>query len=71
MNQRAVLAAAEADPKYKRKRQCEAYFFVGQNLLLHGRKDAATRMFQAAVGTGATNAAEYDGPKAELRRLGH
>ena len=68
----AVLdAAADPNPRRQREKQCEAYFYIGQQLLIQGNKSQAVKMFQAAVATGMSNFIEYDGAKAELKRLGH
>jgi lipoprotein NlpI len=63
-------AARDPDPTMQRERQCEAYFYVGQELLLRGQRDAAVRMLQGAVSTGVTSLYEYASARAELRRLG-
>jgi len=62
--------ARDPDPVAQRERQCEAYFYVGQELLLRGQRDAAARMLQGAVNTGVTSLFEYVSARAELRRLG-
>jgi lipoprotein NlpI len=67
----AVLdAAKDPDARKQREQQCEAYFYVGQHLLLQGRKDEAVRMFRATVATGVTIFIEYEWARAELSRLG-
>jgi lipoprotein NlpI len=63
-------AARDPDPVTQRERQCEAYFYVGEELLLRGQREAAARMLQAAVSTGVTSLFEYASARAELRRLG-
>jgi len=66
----AVLnAAQDPDPQVQRERQCEAYFYIGEYLLIADQKGEAARMFQAAVSTGVTGLFEYASAKAELRRL--
>ena len=66
----AVLnAAQDPDPNTQRERQCEAYFYLGEYLLINNQKAEAARMFQAAVSTGVTSLFEYASAKAELRRL--
>jgi lipoprotein NlpI len=62
-------AARDADAITQREQQCEAYYYAGQQLLIMGRRDEATRLLQAAVGTGVTSLYEYAGVRAELRRL--
>lgn len=49
---------------------CQAWFFVGQNELLRGDRDAAARALLAAVHTRATSAVEYRLATAELIHLG-
>jgi len=62
-------AARDSDPISERERQCEAYFYAGQQLLITGRRDEAARMLQSAVATGASSLYEYASARAELRRL--
>jgi lipoprotein NlpI len=62
-------AAQDPDPQVQRERQCEAYFYIGEYLLIADQKGEAARMFQAAVSTGVTGLFEYASAKAELRRL--
>jgi lipoprotein NlpI len=67
----AVLDSAK-DPNLRKQieQECEAYFYVGEHLLLQGRKDEAIRMFRASVATGVTPFIEYEWSRAELSRLG-
>jgi lipoprotein NlpI len=66
----AVLnAAQDPDPQVQRERLCEAYFYIGEYLLIANQRAEATRMFQAAVSTGVTSLFEYASARAELRRL--
>jgi len=66
----AVLnATQDPDPRVQRERQCEAYFYIGEYLLIANQKAEAARMFEAAVSTGITSLFEYASAKAELRRL--
>jgi lipoprotein NlpI len=69
--QAVVAAAADPHPKTQREQQCGAYFYVGEHLLLQGRRAEAAKMFQAAVATGAAHFLEFGGAKAELKRLGY
>ena len=54
----------------RRGKQCEAYFYVGQYLLIQGKRSEAVAMFQRDVATGLTGFIEYNAAKAELARLG-
>ena len=66
----AVLEATrDSDPNLQRERQCEAYFYIGEYLLIADQRGEAARMLQAAVSTGVTSLFEYTSAKAELRRL--
>ena len=67
--QPVLNAAQDPDPNTQRERQCEAYFYLGEYLLINNQKAEAARMFQAAVSTGVTSLFEYASAKAELRRL--
>jgi len=67
--QAVLTAAQDPDPNTQRERLCEAYFYIGEYLLIANQKAEAARMFQAAVSTGVTSLFEYASAKAELRRL--
>ena len=67
--QAVINAAQDPDPHVQRERQCEAYFYIGEYLLIANQKTEAARMFQAAVATGVTSLFEYASAKAELRHL--
>jgi lipoprotein NlpI len=67
--QAVLTAAQDPDPNTQRERLCEAYFYIGEYLLIANQKAEAARMFQAAVATGVTSLFEYASAKAELRRL--
>lgn len=65
-----VLETAKGtSPKGQRERLCEAYYYIGQGLLVRGQRDRAIGMFQAAVAAGPTSAVEYSSARAELKRL--
>jgi lipoprotein NlpI len=67
----AVLdVAADSDAETRRVKQSEAYFYVGEYLLMQGKRSEAIDMFRRAVATGLTGSIEYDAAKAELARLG-
>lgn len=67
----AVLdVAPDSNAEARRGKPCEAYFYVGQYLLIQGRRSEAISMFQRAVATGLTGFIEYNAAKAELARLG-
>ena len=57
--------------KRRREKECEAYYSIGQLVLLEGNSSEAVRMFRASVATGVTSFVEYQGAKAELRRMSH
>ena len=71
--QGVINAAQDPDPRVQRERLCEAYFYIGEYLLIEGQnaeqKAEATRMFHAAVETNITSLFEYASAKAELKRL--
>lgn len=65
-----VLAAAkDKDAQKQLEQQCEAYYYVGQQLLIEGKTERAKAMFQKSVATQITNFIEYAGAKAELAML--
>jgi len=68
--QAMVQATQDQDPGMQRERQCEAYFYLGEQLLIQGQRGEAARLFQATVATGVTSLFEYASAKAELKRLG-
>ncbi len=68
-----VLAAARdpfLDDQTQLEQTCEASFYAGQYALLTGDKEAAIRLFRAAVETGVTSFIEYDAARLALERLG-
>jgi lipoprotein NlpI len=66
---RVLEAAKRADPKAQRELVCEAYYYIGQGLVVRGQRDKAIGMLQAAVAGGPTSVVEYSGALAELKRL--
>jgi len=69
----AVLEAAKdpfLDEATQVEQSCEAYFYAGQYALQNGDKEAAIRLFRAAVDTGVTSFIEYDAARLALERLG-
>ncbi len=64
-----LTAAADPDLKKQREQLCEAYFYVGEYLLLQGRRDEAVTMFRRALDTRVTKFLEYTGAKVELERI--
>jgi lipoprotein NlpI len=66
----AVLKDAnDPVPARRREKQCEAYFYVGEQLLIEGKKAEAIKMLKAAVATNVTKFVEYEAARIELRRL--
>jgi lipoprotein NlpI len=68
--QEVIKAAVDLDPKKQREKQCEAYFYAGEQLLIQGKKNEAIKMFRAAVATNVTKFVEHEAAKVELKRLG-
>jgi lipoprotein NlpI len=65
-----VLASAnDADTKKNNKQHCQAFFYLGEDALLHGHLLVARKLFQQAVSTKAANTYEYIGAVAELDRM--
>jgi lipoprotein NlpI len=65
-----VLAAASAGGgPLERARLCQAYFYVGHEMLFRGESDEAVRLFKAAVATDAAGLDEYESARAQLKRL--
>jgi tetratricopeptide (TPR) repeat protein len=53
------------------EKQCQAYFFIGQQQLLRQKKNEAADTFRAALATNASTLFEYEAARAELSRLGN
>ena len=64
-----LTAATISDAKKNREQHCEAYFYLGEQALIAGRRIEARRLFQQSIDTGVTNFDEYDGAQTELKRL--
>jgi len=65
----AIAAAAADDPRTALARQCEAYFYAGQEYLLRQQPQQARAAFEAVVATGMTDFLEYDWAVRELELL--
>src|SRR5215468_9510702 len=64
-------AIADADPNRQRQKRCQAYFYVGQQMLIGQKNGDAAKMFRETVATKAPNLFEYEGAHAELKHLGN
>jgi tetratricopeptide (TPR) repeat protein len=64
-------AVADADPIRERQKRCQAYFYVGQRLLIRQKNSEAAKMFQQTVATNASTLFEYEGARIELEHLGN
>ncbi|MFP4498018.1 MAG: hypothetical protein ACLFQV_07375 [Vulcanimicrobiota bacterium] len=64
-----VQTAAKGEPKSKKYRDCEAYFYIGQYFLVTGNKEQARLAFNKCVETNAAGLLEYKTAKAELKNL--
>lgn len=63
-----LLKAARQDKRMERLNLTEAYFYVGQQMLLAGKPDDAKRMFQRTVELNATPYREHALAQIELKR---
>jgi lipoprotein NlpI len=63
-----VLREARREKRMERLNLAEAYFYVGQRLLLQGDADGARRMFQRTVEIGAVPYREHALAQMELKR---
>jgi lipoprotein NlpI len=68
IGQDEMLRAARKDKQMERLNLSEAWFYVGQRLLLAGDTDGARRMFQRTVDIGALPYREHAFAQLELRR---
>jgi lipoprotein NlpI len=67
----AVLAAADdPDADTKRRRACDANFFIGELALQQGTKEEASRLFRLAAADCPKDRTARDGADAELKALG-
>ena len=71
---KTTVSAAEKyarsdDPNKDREQRCEAAFYGGQWLMLHGSRDHAVMMLATAEKMCPHTFYEYDAAGAELRRL--
>lgn len=67
-DQDELLQLARQDKRMERLNLAEAYFYVGQRLLLSGQTDDARRMFQRTVDINATPYREHSFAELELKR---
>jgi lipoprotein NlpI len=71
MTSGAVLAATDdPDADVKRRRVCDANFFMGELALQQGTKDEASRLFRTAAASCPKDRTAGNGANAELRALG-
>jgi lipoprotein NlpI len=68
INQDDMLRAARKDKQMERLNLSEAWFYVGQRLLLSGDTEGARRMFQRTVDIGALPYREHAFAQLELKR---
>jgi lipoprotein NlpI len=68
-DQDELLKLARQDKRMERLNLTEAYFYVGQQLLLRGQTDDARRMFQRTVEINATPYREHALAEVELKRV--
>ena len=68
LSQDDLLRSARKDKQMERLNLSEAWFYVGQQLLLAGDADGARRMFQRTVEIGALPYREHAFAQIELRR---
>jgi lipoprotein NlpI len=65
----AIAAAASPDPRVALERQCEAYFYAGEEYLIRHQPQQARVAFEAAMATGMTDFLEYDWAARELEMM--
>ena len=68
ISQDEMLRAARKDKQMERLNLSEAWFYIGQRLLLAGDTESARRMFQRTVDIGALPYREHAFAQLELRR---
>lgn len=65
-----AVAAQNIDPTITRARLCDAYFYIGESMLLKGDKGQATDLFQRALKECPKSTDEFPAAAAELKTLG-
>jgi lipoprotein NlpI len=65
-----AIAAQNVDQSVTQARLCDAYFYVGEQMLLKNDKDQATDLFRRALKTCARTVDEYSAAVAELKAMG-
>ena len=73
----SLVSAADKNPALQRQQGCEAAFYLGENALLHGRKDEARTQFQSVLEQCAMYKINYvyfshvyGAAQTELKRMG-
>jgi tetratricopeptide (TPR) repeat protein len=70
LDEKALIDKAKAAHGQEEKEQlCEAYYYIGQQLLIEGKPKRAAEMFNKSIATEISNFIEYGGSKAELARM--
>jgi lipoprotein NlpI len=64
-------AIVDIDPAKERQKRCQAYFYVGQQLLIRQNNSEAAKMFRETLATNATVLFEHEAAQAELKNLGN
>jgi tetratricopeptide (TPR) repeat protein len=64
-------AVIDIDPAKQRQKRCQAYFYVGQQLLIRHNNGEAAKMFRETLATKATVLFEHEAAQAELKHLGN
>src|SRR5215510_13623432 len=59
-------AVVDIDPAKQRQKRCQAYFYVGQQLLIRQNNSEAAKMFRETLATNATVLFEHEAAQAEL-----
>jgi len=65
-----AVAAQNVDPAITQARLCDAYFYIGESMLLKSDKDQATDLFQRSLKECPKTVDEFSGAVAELKALG-
>jgi TPR repeat protein len=64
-----LKATKNKNAQQQRMKECEAYYYIGQQMLIRGKERQAKVMFQKSIDTQVTDYVEYTGSKAELALL--
>src|SRR5215471_6692294 len=64
-------AVVDIDPVKRSEKRCQAYFYVGEHLLIRQNSSEAAKMFRETMATNTSILFEHEAAQAELKQLGN